>query len=146
MMGSGCWLSGTVNYGTYGIMMKEAYKWCDLQRSRLLKLLPGIVLLSLGDPATALKLLRVSMDDKEIAAAFLKELFSETSVIIYVGGYKLWDKENPMSALGWALATYRGGPTGKAPGANRPDCGPGCAQTGAAFGGWDYVWEPIKHR
>ena len=146
-MGGDCWLSGTVNYGTYGIMMKEAYIWCSQQRTRMLSLLPGILLYSLGDSSVALAMLRSSMDDKEIAAAFLKELFSETSLIVYVGGYKLWDMENPTAPLSWALATYRNGPSGMATRSNRPQCQTTCAPLGSSvFSGWDYVWEPVKHR
>lgn len=145
-MGSSCWLSGTVNYGTYGIMMKEAYKWCGTQRTRLLGLLPTALLLSAISPSAGIAYIRSSMDDHEIAAAFLKELFSAASMVIYAGGYKLWDKESPLNAVSWALATYNGGPGGKAAGSNRPGCGTGCAETGAAFAGWDYVWEPVKHR
>jgi len=145
-MGSSCWLSGTVNYGTYGVMMREAYKWCDTQRGRLLGLLPTAALMELLPGGSGVAYILAHMDRHEIAAAFLKELFSPVSLVIYVGGYKLWDKENPLNALAWALATYSGGPGGKAGGGNRPGCATGCPQTGAAFPSWDYVWEPVKHR
>ncbi len=146
-MGSDCWLSGTVNYGTYGIMMKEAYEWCSTQRNRFLSLLPGILLRSFGNIDTAIALLRGVMDDKEIAAVFLKELFSPASLIIYVGGYKLWDMEDPRNALNWAFTTYRGGAGALAAGSNRPTCQPTCGTLDPSiFSGWDYVWEPVKHR
>ncbi len=146
-MGSGCWLSGTVNYGTYGIMMKEVYNWCNAQRSRMLGLLPRILLLSLGNPTIAISMLRASMTDQEIAAAFIKELFSPASLTLYVGGYKLWDMENPIDPLNWAKATYNAGPTAIAAGSNRASCQPTCGPLNPAiFSGWDYVWEPVKHR
>ncbi len=146
-MGGSCWLSGTVNYGTYGIMMKEVYNWCDAQRSRMLSLLPGILLRSLGNMNVAIALLRASMTDQEIAAAFLKELFSFTSVAIYVGGYKLWDMENPMDPLSWASGTYNGGAAAIPAGSNRPLCKTTCSPFDPSmFSGWDYVWEPVKRR
>jgi hypothetical protein len=167
-MGSDCWLSGTVNYGTYGLMMREAYNWCDTQRSRLLSLMPGAMIAALPDPlaiidnplgvlddpsvllpdpSRAVDYLRRHMTDEEIIAAFLKELFSEVSVYVFVGGYKLWDMEDPRNALGWALATFNGGATSKPTGgSNRPDCLPKCKKTGALFRGWDFIWEPNKPR
>ncbi|HYG38765.1 MAG TPA: DUF4157 domain-containing protein, partial [Cytophagales bacterium] len=146
-MGQNCWLSGTVNYGTYGIMMKEAHIWCSNQRARMFSLLPGILLSSFGNFSVALNELRRSMDDQEIAAALLKDMFSETSLFTYVSEYKLWDRENPTAPLSWALATYRNGPSGKPGGSNRPECQTTCAPLDPSiFSGWDYVWEPIKHR
>lgn len=146
-MGSGCWLSGTVNYGTYGIMMREAYNWCDAQRSRMISALIRIWPLSLGNPAAAMMLLRATMSDYEIAAALIKELFSYPSLLVYVGGYKLWDMENPADPLSWAIATYNGGASAIPAGDNRPSCQTTCGNLNPAlFSGWDYVWEPVKHR
>ncbi len=146
-MGTNCWLSGTVNYGTYGIMMKEAYDWCSTQRGRLLGLMPGILLRSLGNPRIALALLRAAMTNEEIAAAVIKELFSIQSLTVYVGGYKLWDMENPLDPVRWARATYSGGSSGIPTGTNRPLCQTTCGPLDPSiFSGWDYVWEPVKHR
>ncbi len=145
-MGTNCWLSGTVNYGTYGLMMKSSYDWCGTQRSRLLSILPGIVLSSYGNLGAVIRNLRLVMSNSEIVAAFLKELFSIQSLNIYVGGYKIWDMENPTSALSWASATYLGGPTARAPGSNRPRCNTTCTTTGSVFPNWNYVWEPVRHR
>jgi hypothetical protein len=128
-------------------MMKEVYGWCSSQRARLLALIPGILLRSFGNPSLAIGFLRAAMTNEEIAAAIIKELFSIQSLTVYVGGYKLWDMENPLDPVSWARATYSGGPTGIPAGTNRPLCQTTCGTLDPAiFSGWDYVWEPVKRR
>jgi hypothetical protein len=87
------------------------------------------------------------MTNYEIAAALITELFSFPSLLVYVGGYKLWDMENPRDPLRWAIATYNGGYSAIPAGGNRPSCQTTCGNLNPAFfSGWDYVWEPVKHR
>src|SRR5206468_3916530 len=113
-VGGDCWLMGTVNYGTFGLMMKLCHDWLD---PGLLGYLPGL--------------------------AALRQAFSRQAVVSLVGGYKIFDRDDPGPPLRWALATYDGGPSAHASAPNRASCAPTCSvpYTSSSF---DYAWEPYK--
>lgn len=116
-IGGKCWLNGTVNYGTYGIMVRlcrdfAASDW-------LLKADPirqGVYTLGWA---------------KMLIQAYKK--FGSNA-------------EAAQAPIAWTEATYNGGPSGmpSIPG-NRPKCGGGCGCKGDVVT-WDYVWEPVKPR
>lgn len=94
--GSGCWKSGTVNYGTYGVMMRL----CNGFISPIGFLPPPFGMLS--------------------------GAFSYASMVALITAYKLYDRENPMDPIAWASATYNGGPSGVPSGGNKPNCPATC--------------------
>lgn len=118
-VGPGCWLTGTANYGTYGVMMKLCSDWVNSPLAVLL--LP---------PALQ---------------QMFSNAFSFSAMVSLISAYKLYDRENPTWPVAWSSATYLGGPSGVPPGSNRPTCRPTCnvGFRGLAF---DYVWEPTKRR
>jgi outer membrane protein OmpA-like peptidoglycan-associated protein len=118
-VGSGCWLTGTANYGTYGVMMKLCSDWVNDPIARLL--LPNIIW------------------------AALNQAFSYSTMVALITAYKLYDQENPAWPIAWSSATYLGGPSSTPPGTNRPDCQPTCSVP-FSTPSFDYVWEPTKPR
>lgn len=96
-IGSGCWLTGTANYGTYGVMMKLCNDWINSPLARFL--VPHL----------------------------LRQAFSYTAMVSLITAYKIYDQENPAWPIAWSSATYLGGPGSSPPGGNRPDCLPTCS-------------------
>jgi hypothetical protein len=134
-----CWLNGTVNYGTYGIMIRLCSDMIatasDDVDAAILKLLPFPANMVPG-AASAMRL-------------GLKPIFSvqwaETLIRQYKkrGPHPESDVESPIS---WVQATFADGPTGSS---SRPGNRSKCATTCKCSGGhikWDYVWTPNKPR
>ncbi len=123
-IGKDCWLSGTPNYGTFGIMMKLCYNW--------LKWLPPLPVPYLPTRPSA--------------------PFSRLSLIAYVTAYKLMKGDDVGPPLSWALAAYDKGPSATVGGGNRSTCKRTCkVPHGKGIGhgaknGFDFVWEPVKKR
>lgn len=103
-LGGECWLSGTPNYGLFGIAMRACSDWTD--NAGLL----GPFLGPLG----------ISVTD-------FHALFSLPSTALLVAAYKIVKGDNILGPEKWALATWLGGPTARASGGNRPTCGTTCA-------------------
>jgi hypothetical protein len=112
-----CWLSGTVNYGTYGVMVK-------LCHDRF--------------PIRWWKIKQIARD---LAVAYKR--FGHAPSL---GGAttKEPDYREPLS---WYDATVNAGPAGRPSRAgNRPDCELKCPLDGSIETVWDYVWEPVRRR
>lgn len=115
-----CWLNGSVNYGTFGIMVRLCN---DFARSDLV--LKGVPAVQLAytlpwalDLIKTYKRYRPSKDPTDLP-----------------------------SALAWTEATYRSGPSGvPTMSGNRSKCKCTCPCTGSVRTTWDYVWEPVKPR
>jgi hypothetical protein len=115
-VGGKCWLNGTVNYGTFGIMLKL----CDGFRAK--QVLEG--------KRSVLEMSALSIG---LGLIYAYKKFGPNPE-----GYKL--------PIAWTKATYFGGPKGvpNEPG-NRPNCDCTCTCS-ASDVNWNYVWEPIKRR
>jgi Domain of unknown function (DUF4157) len=112
-----CWLSGTVNYGTYGVMVRLCHK---------------------RFPIRWWKIKQIARD---LAVAYKR--FGHAPSL---GGAttKEPDYREPLS---WYDATVDAGPTGRPGRAgNRPECELTCPLNGSIQVVWDYVWEPVKKR
>ena len=116
-VGGTCWLSGTPNYGTYGIMMRLCFDWT----------VPG------G---------RAPADMQRMNFAF-----SRVSTEGFARGYKALDADSPSAPGDWAMATYdagTAGPSARVSGGNRPNCLPSCAVAYSQPGHFNYAWEPVR--
>jgi hypothetical protein len=117
-VGGKCWLNGTANYGTFGVMVRACQDFTT--SNPLLKSTPLTKVYSLE---WAIMLIRA-----------YKRFGSEP--------------EDPTLPIAWAEATYNGGPTAvPSVGGNRPKCNCGCGCKGDVIPvPWDYVWTPHKMR
>ncbi len=130
-----CWLNGTVNYGTYGIMVRLCSDMIKTPSADV----DAAILKKLPFPANQIP------GAVGVARLGLQQVFSlawaETLIRQYKkhGPHPESDVESPIS---WVQATFAGGPTGRSsrPG-NRPKCECACKCTGGHIK-WDYVWEP----
>ena len=116
-IGNKCWLSGTVNYGTYGIMVRAC-------RNRFY----------------------IRYREIYYRAKYAAKAYKSWGHRGSLGGAttKEANVDEPMS---WFEATFANGPGGTPDRAgNRPDCPLTCPLTGAIQPNWDYVWEPFKRR
>jgi hypothetical protein len=116
-VGGTCWLSGTPNYGTYGIMMRLCFDWT----------VPG------G---------RAPADMQRMNFAF-----SRLSTEGFARGYKALDADSPSAPGDWTMATFdagAGGPSARVGGGNRPNCLPSCAVAYGRPGHFNYAWEPVR--
>lgn len=116
-VGGACWLNGSVNYGTFGIMVRLC---SDFARSNPI----------------------LSRADTIVEAFSLG--WAEMLIRAYKR-FGPW-VEPPEVPIAWTRATFRGGPSGKPsiPG-NRPKCTCKEGPTGSVVK-WDFVWEPVKTR
>jgi hypothetical protein len=113
-----CWLNGTANYGTLGVIVRACndFATSDLR----LKFTPLIGIYSL-----------------EWAKMLVRAYKTHGPV-----------PEDPTLPINWVEATYNGGPTAvpSLPG-NRPKCNCGCGCKGDVIPvPWGYVWPPHKVR
>jgi hypothetical protein len=117
-IGGNCWLTGTVNYGTYGIMMKTCSRWID----GLSWYHPFKTYWPLFQRSTVSRLVRL-----------YKTRIAQP-------------REDPTYPLAWALAAYDGRSSGTASGSNRPSCLRPCPLPYPPHPGFcfDYVWQPVK--
>jgi hypothetical protein len=124
-----CWLNGSVNYGTYGIMIKECSEFAanDL-------ILPSFSTNPFDQP---LKLNPV-----------IRAIYSLTWATTLIRAYKKFGghPEGARVPVAWTEATFNGGPSATPSIAeNRPKCKCKPGLTGSIVK-WDYVWEPLKAR
>jgi hypothetical protein len=120
-IGGDCWLTGTPNYGLFGIAMKL----CD-------------------DFVTPLAFLPPPFN-------FAAGTFSLPNALILAGGYKALKGDNIVGPERWVTATYLHGPSGRASAAGippnggaRPACRPTCPGPGPPP--FSIVWEPHMPR
>ena len=124
-----CWLNGSVNYGTFGIMVKSCSEFAANDR-----ILPSLSSNPFDQP------LKFNPVVRGIYSLFWAKML--------IRAYKRFGN-NPEGAVvpeAWTEATFNGGPAGTPaiPG-NRPKCQCRGGCTGSIVS-WDYVWEPIKTR
>ncbi|MCP4157033.1 MAG: DUF4157 domain-containing protein [bacterium] len=132
-IGNECWLSGTPNYGTYGIMMRLCRDW--------LEELPNIPFITeMILPIPLFPTIKVSSP------------FSRIMLALMVNSYKRIKGDDVLPPLKWALAAYDNGPSATVDGGNRSECECKCNVSygeGTGYGaeeGFDFVWEPVKTR
>jgi hypothetical protein len=116
-VGGKCWLNGTVNYGTFGIMVRLCSDFAATDWG--LKFSPKArIIYSLGWAKMLIKAY------KKFGA----------------------NPEGALLPIAWTEATFNGGPRAvpSVPG-NRPKCKCTCGCKGDVVT-WDYVWEPVKPR
>lgn len=112
-----CWLNGTVNYGTFGIMVRLCRDFAATDT--ILRFLP--------------------------AAKTLYSLEWATMLIRAYKRFGQ-HPEDAILPIAWTEATYYRGPAGTPTAAgNRPKCKCKCGCKGDVTT-WDYIWEPIKPR
>lgn len=116
-VGNRCFLAGTVNYGTFGIM-------CKLCHDHAMRMLSKPWVLPYLNPL----------------------LFTETGMKSFIWAFKKATGDDPGPPRDWALATYRSGPTGISGNENRKDCKDRCPSECARKRPFDFVWEPEKSR
>ena len=124
-----CWLNGSVNYGTYGIMVREC---SDFAADDLI--MPSF---SKNPFDNSLKLNPV-----------IRAIYSLTWATMLVRAYKKFGghPEGAVVPIAWTEATFNGGPRGTPTiMGNRPKCNCKPGLTGSIVK-WDYVWEPLKTR
>jgi hypothetical protein len=95
-IGNECWVSGTVNYGLFGVLMRSCFD--------------HYFLLAPFSPSAALKV----------------PLFSLASTMSLVGAYKALKGDSIVGPERWAAKTWVLGPGALATGGNRPNCAPTC--------------------
>lgn len=109
-----CWLNGSVNYGTFGVMVKLCK---DFASTFPLNMSPAV-------------------------QAVYSLTWAESLIRAYktFGA----NPEGAVVPVAWTRATFNGGPRGipASPG-NRPKCKCTCGCS-ADGGNWDYVWKPHK--
>lgn len=117
-VGGSCWLSGTPNYGTYGIMMRACFDWTASTRA----------------PA----------DMQRFKFAFSRhstELFARSYKALDA------DSPSAPGDWALATFDAAGsGPGARVGGGNRPNCAPTCGTPYRRPGRFNYVWEPVKPR
>jgi hypothetical protein len=113
-VGGKCWLNGTVNYGTFGIMVRLCRDFAanDMVLKR-----------------TTLALVYTLDWAKTLIRAYKR--FGQ-------------NPEGAVLPIAWTEATFHGGPRAvpSVPG-NRPNCKCKCGCKGDVTT-WDYIWKPIK--
>lgn len=116
-LGGECWLSGTPNYGLFGIAMRACSDWTDTL---------GLLFPLLGPLGMTLSQFHA--------------LFSPASTAILVGAYKVAKGDNIVGPEKWALAAWTAGPSARPSGGNRPTCATSCP--GPPPPPFFVVWEP----
>lgn len=125
-----CWLTGTPNYGTYGILMRLCYDWLGTGAYSLLLVSPMVSWILGG----------------------LQSLFSLPATITYVAAYKIlnpFKREDPRLPVAWSSAAWVTGPGATVSGGNRPNCICDCPVIYGTAGrspyttAFDYVWLPV---
>jgi hypothetical protein len=110
-------LSGTVNYGTFGVMVRLCGQRFPIRHA-------GI---------------------KQIARD-LAVVYKKYGHIDWFGS-KTTKEPDFHEPLSWYDATVNGGPSARPGRAgNKPDCPMTCPLDGSIQPVWDYVWEPVKRR
>lgn len=125
-----CWLNGSVNYGTYGIMVRECRDFAvrDL-------FVPNTLSLNPFDQPLALNPTILAIYSLQWATSLIR-------------AYKRFgnNPEGAVVPVAWTEATFNGGPTASPTiTENRPRCQCRPGLTGSIVT-WHYVWEPLKPR
>lgn len=130
-VGNACWLSGTPNYATFGVMLK----------------LCGDTFPSTATPPSGVDAPHEVFfgDDPLESGKTLIRAYKLLHVDKAVG------REDPKWPLAWAEAGYRTGPSASLAGGNRGACTATCSKAKpglnpAKLANWDYVWEPVHPR
>jgi hypothetical protein len=130
--GSDCWLNGSVNYATFGVMVKacgEAFSLGEVLTEGAAYVSPEV--------GEALKITGVRGNMLDWAE-------------LLITAYKAAHGSSTDAAdipIAWLRAFYRGGPSASPPGgANRPQCKPSCRVHPRGIDWNNWVWEPVKHR
>lgn len=130
-VGNACWLSGTPNYATFGIMLR----------------LCGDAFPSTATPASGVDSPHEVFfgDDPLDSGKSLIRAYKLLHVDKAVG------REDPKWPLAWTEAGYKTGPTATLAGGNRGACTATCSKAKpglnpARLANWDYVWEPVHPR
>lgn len=124
-----CWLNGSVNYGTYGIMVKACSEFAA----------SDLILPSLS---------KNPFDQSLKLNPIVRAIYSLTWATTLIRAYKKFGghPEGAKVPIAWTEATFNGGPTGTpAIAENRPKCKCKPGLTGKLVK-WDYVWDPLKTR
>ncbi len=132
---NGCWLNGTVNYATFGVMVRLCagqFSFSEVVRTGTRRLGLGADLADLaGDIAS---ITGMSLLDWAVR---LIEAYKAAR------GSDIDSADLPVA---WVRAFHAGGSTAAPPGgANRSRCATTCALTGARQR-WSWVWEPVRRR
>lgn len=125
-----CWLNGSVNYGLFGVMVREcsdfaANDWMPT-----------------GLPTTN------PFDSPLKFNPIIRGIYSLTWATMLIKAYKKFgnNPEGAVVPVAWTEATFNGGPSATPSVAeNRPRCKCSCGCKGDIVN-WDYVWEPEKPR
>jgi hypothetical protein len=155
---NGCWLMGTVNYGTFGIMMKLCNQnlgstpgtWFGRRLADFIRRGAEQAEES-GETGSNIQRLARAVQPYlswvRIAARVVgsSALFSETAMRLLVAAYKRIDGDDPGPPLTWAIATYNAGASAIPPGGNRNTCSATCTHT-YNCNPFDFVWEPVRTR
>lgn len=155
---NGCWLMGTVNYGTFGIMMKLCNEnmgntpgaWFGVRLEDFVRR-GATQAAESGETESNIqgiaRAVQPYMRWATLAAQIVGSpaLFSETAMSTLVTIYKRIDGEEPGPPLAWAQATYSGGASAVPSGGNRSDCPTTCTLT-YNCNPFDFVWEPVRTR
>jgi hypothetical protein len=130
----GCWLNGTVNYATFGVMVRLCagkFTLADLARAQA-----GAAGVDVEIAGALGELLGTALSLEEWAEVLIQTYKA-------LKGSTVDTADLPVA---WVRAFARGGSSASPPGgANRADCKPSCALTGNLVR-WDWVWEPVKPR
>lgn len=125
-----CWLNGSVNYGTFGVMVKLCSEFAASDI--------GLPNLRSNNP----------FDQPLAFNPVIRAIYSLTWATMLIKAYKQFGN-NPEGAIvpvAWTKATFEQGPMGVPPiPGNRPKCQCKPGLTGNIVQ-WDYVWEPLKPR
>jgi hypothetical protein len=120
-----CWLNGTVNYGTFGIMVKLCVE---------AKSTNPVIMASMLTP---------------VVGPIMNFAYSLEWAKTLIKSYKKFGGHPEDAALpvAWTEATFNDGPKGvpKAGDARYEKCRCACRCKGDVVS-WDYVWEPVKTR
>ena len=125
-----CFLAGTANFGTFGIMCKECYDfamreimqpefWINLYFNRTPPILPL-------NPVH----------------------YTETGMDSLILGWKIFT-DDPQPPMAWARATYRGGPMAvpsNSVAENRANCTSRCNSQYSRSAPFNFIWEPNAPR
>lgn len=124
-----CFLAGTVNYGTFGIMCKECYDF---------------VLRSITQPWFWYRSLPIP-----IPIPILSPLhYTETGMALLIWGWKIL-ADDPQPPIAWARATYRDGSTAvpsNSVAENRVNCTSRCNSRYSRSAPFSFIWEPNAPR
>jgi hypothetical protein len=132
---NGCWLNGTVNYATFGVMVRLCEG--EFTLSQLVQ-----------HAGEDLDVPQEVLDAVELALWLRSPSLIDWAELL-IRGYKAARGSGVDTAdlpVAWVRAFYGSGSSSAPPGSpNRPRCASSCRLTGRIVN-WDWVWEPVKAR